>query len=142
MTPHSLFCEALLRALNAPGRETRLAHINAGHVVVTGSDGVRRGFRGARRGTGDLGGYCRPDGLHVEVECKTGTGRLNPDQRTRRDRLAEAGCVYVLAHWDGVEPLDVAVARAAALVDAAIAARRARGQAEKAEEVVSCPVQS
>jgi hypothetical protein len=120
-----VFQRALEIALNTPSRATRVRRLNSGNVVLEGVQG-RRVFRGAVAGTGDLVGYVAPDGLHVEVECKTARGRPSLAQRRRAAALDAAGAVYVLVRQLVGEELDAAVRRAIGEIDAAISTMRAR----------------
>jgi len=121
------FQRALERALCAPAGQTRVQRINSGRALIATNGGGRRLFRGAKAGTGDLVGYVIPEGWHLEVECKAAGETPSPAQRRRRRALERAGAIYVLVEALPLESqLEESVARAVALVEAAIAARRAR----------------
>lgn len=48
-------------------------------------------------GMADLGGIAGPSGRRVEVECKVGTGRQNPNQKKWQAMIEGQGGVYILA---------------------------------------------
>lgn len=123
------FQRALEVRANAPARSTRIQRINSGDVLIP-TEGGRRMFRGARKGTGDLVGYIIGGGWHIEVECKAAGERPTLAQRRRRRALERAGAIYVLVEALPTEAeLELSVTLALATIDAAIAARRARAGA-------------
>lgn len=124
----NIFTRALEVELSAPSRATRVQRINAGKVVATNRDGSRRAVRLAKKGTGDLVGYVALFGTHIEVETKRDAEKQNLSQKRRQRALERAGAIYVVVRWyeSAGEALDVAVARAVAKVDEAIARHFAR----------------
>ena len=57
------------------------------------------------KGAGDIIGIISPDGQHLEVECKAGSGgRLGLLQQKRRSDVTRAGGVYFVIH--GIEELE------------------------------------
>lgn len=124
MIPESVFQRALEVGLNAPTRPTRVRRMNSGVLAVEDAQGARRVFRGASAGTGDLVGWCSPDGLHLEVETKREGKTLAPAQRRRQKALQRGGAVYVWCRPLPKEALKDAVSRSIAEIDRAIAARR------------------
>lgn len=122
----SEFQSELWKALSGPGRRMRFNRTNAGRVLDRDDRGnIRGAYRGAAKGTGDLGGLAAPDGLHTEVEVKVKAKTTNA-QRARERTVNSMGGVYVKVRWQ--LGLDMAgnVARGLELVDAAIAQRRAQ----------------
>jgi hypothetical protein len=119
----STFKVALLRALNAPARETRVWWQFVGTVQSVDS---RAWIQGAPAGAADLTGEV-DGGLRLEVECKAQGGTQAPDQKKWQVRCERRGVIYVCV-WDmgATVPLEVSVAAAVARVDEAIAKRRAR----------------
>lgn len=124
MIPESVFQRALEVGLNAPTRPTRVRRMNSGVLAVEDAQGSRRVFRGAAKGTGDLVGWCSPDGLHLEVEAKREDNTLSPAQKRRQKALQRGGAVYVWCRPRPGESLEAAVTRSIAEIDRAIAARR------------------
>lgn len=118
------FTAAVERALCAPERSTRVQRVNSGSAIVMGRDGSTRVFRGAKTGTGDLGGYVGPEGWHIEVECKVDGAKQSLAQRRRQVALERAGCIYVVVRFSSIKGMAESVDRAVAEVDAAIHARR------------------
>lgn len=53
--------------------------------------------RSSAKGAGDVA-MVLPGGRYGEVECKTGSGRLTPEQRERGERLMRAGAFWVCVH--------------------------------------------
>lgn len=109
------FLAAVLRALNAPGRRTRVWRQQAGRVRV-----ADRWIHLAPAGAADLTGY-GPGGVRLEVEVKAARGRQRAEQRRWQGIMERAGVVYVLVHDLPGVPLAVAAAAAVARVDEALA---------------------
>lgn len=121
----------ILRAVNAPERQTRLERQN---VLVARPCKCGRLVRirtGANEGAGDLSGFVAPEGFHIEVEIKGAATRVEPRQKQRAKALARAGAIYVLVRYDASLELGANVARALAAIDAAIDARRQNGRSVK-----------
>lgn len=113
------FQRALLEAINAPHRQTRVQRVNSG-VFRRGG----RVIRGALSGTGDLVGMVAPDGLYLEVEVKTQAGKLSRAQELHAAHVRTMGGLAVVARPIKGETLAEAVERSVAELDAAIADRR------------------
>jgi hypothetical protein len=111
----------------AIGRHPHLVHWrqNAGRIAIRGASGVRY-FEGAPRGAGDLAGFVRPSGVHVEIEFKGSRGRQSRAQVIRERILTESGCVYVLCEYDARATMVENVERAVEKINAAVMARVAR----------------
>jgi hypothetical protein len=120
------FQAALFDALNAPGRPTRVHRQNVGTVVRRDARGRKQGIfhAGPPTGAADLAGLVAPDGLHLEVECKSASAPWTPAQHRWCDFIRARGGVYVLVRYDERYPLEVNVDVAVADIDAAIAERR------------------
>jgi hypothetical protein len=116
------FQAALVKAANAAERKTRLDRINSGTLAYT-RKGAHNVFRGAAAGTGDLVGYVRGFGWHLEVECKAATGKKRKAQLARAAAAKEAGWIYVVVRVVAGVGLTENVDRAVRVVDAAIAQR-------------------
>lgn len=130
--PESLFQVALEKRLNAPKRWTCVARINSGAVRTDKG----HNFRGAKKGTGDLVGFVRGRGLHLEVEAKTWNGKQSPAQKRRQKLAQREGWIYVLVRAVRLEratgwasergrAVDMSVEIALQAIDAAIEARLA-----------------
>ena len=65
---------------------------NTGARQVAGGRVIRFGVRGQ----GDISGV-GPNGIRIEVEVKTATGRLTPDQLAFGELMKKHGAVYVVA---------------------------------------------
>lgn len=126
MISESDFSKPLHDALNAPTGPTRVDRQNAGLALDRSPSGrVRGAVHGARPGAGDLAGWARGHGWHIEVEVKV----LEPwtaEQRARAAALARDGGIYVLVRWQPEIDLDANVARGVALVGEAISERARR----------------
>lgn len=126
MISESSFGAALLPAINAPDRRTRVQRINSGTLIFEDERHGRRAVRGAAKGTADYIGFAAPDGLYIELEIKAATGRPTPMQLTRANWVRLAGGVYLFVYCDKYD-LDKAVRDALERLDEAIAeVRRAR----------------
>lgn len=75
---------------------------NSGATATARGGFVRYGFAGCPDILGVL-----PGGKHMAVECKTGTGRLTPEQDEYRREVEALGAVFVLAR--DLEALEVAL---------------------------------
>jgi hypothetical protein len=65
------------------------------------------GGLGQRKGRPDIEGCVK--GRYVAIEPKTGTGKLSPDQERERDRILDAGGIFIEARsFDDVEQRFVA----------------------------------
>ena len=124
-TLESTFSAHLVAALNAPARMTRverqqsgLVRLEAGHVMHL-----------ARKGAADLSGIVGPHGWRLEVEVKAARGTWTKAQRTRKAFVERFGGVYVLVRFDESKGLVPSVLEAVRAIDAAIAARLAKGAA-------------
>lgn len=95
------------------------------HRQVPGSHGMKRGgvMHGAPVGAADLSGWVRGRGLHVEVECKYGDGKLRPEQRRWLDIAAEEGCLALVLTYSPAHSLLVNLHVAVEAVHAALRAR-------------------
>lgn len=120
------YTHALIAALNAPNRQTRVWRQNVGSVVTRNRAGKVTGrfSAGAPVGTGDILGVVRPDGWHIEVETKSHKGKQSEEQIQRAELLSKWGAIYVLCGYSDALSMDENVAAAVSKVDAAIAARR------------------
>lgn len=119
----STFQTALVAALNAPGRPTRVWRQNAGVRVFLDEHGHKRAFRGAPTGSADLVGLVQPDGLYVEVEVKVDAPQTTAQKR--RQRFIETwGGIYVLVRYDKNKTPEQNVLAGLLKVEAAIIARR------------------
>ncbi len=78
-------------------------------------------------GAADISGFVEPYGWRIEVECKSATGDRSPEQVTFAALATRGGAVYALAKYDAELDMAANVARGVALLEAAIAARLARG---------------
>jgi hypothetical protein len=116
---YALLCNA--------GRQTRVWRQQAGRLKVHGDNGPRV-IHFAPAGAADLVGLVAPDGLFLEVECKSATGALREEQLAHGNFIARMGGVYVVVYGPR-ELVDMPRAIAAGLlaVDQAIANRRAAG---------------
>ena len=125
-TLESTFQDALLRALNAPGRPTRVWRQNVGTVVRRDDRGRKQGVfhAGPPMGAADLSGIAH-GGLRLEIECKSATAPWTPAQRRWADFILARGGVYLLVRFDEALSMAENVALAVAAVGAAIAERRA-----------------
>lgn len=124
MIPETTFQNALEKALNAPRRDTRVARINSGDAIITNADGSRRRFRGAKKGTGDLVGWVRGDGWHLEIEAKSSKEKPRKAQLRRAAALERDGAIHVFVRVLDDEDLEHSVELALEQIDAAIEARR------------------
>lgn len=124
MSAHVLegtFSLGLERALNAPGRPTRVVRVNAGTFVKRDDRGrVVGAVRGAPAGTADLVGIAAPMGLYVEIELKADGGRVRPAQAARERVVRRLGGVYLVVRYDDANALTTNIARAVVEVDNAI----------------------
>ncbi|MFA6166985.1 MAG: hypothetical protein WC700_10230 [Gemmatimonadaceae bacterium] len=118
---------ALLAALNAPGRATRVFRQNVGTVVKRDRRGRQVGVfhAGPPKGAADLSGIVAPDGTRLEVEVKSATAPWTPEQKRWRAFIVARGGVHVIVRFDEERSMDENVADAVGAIDAAIAARRA-----------------
>jgi hypothetical protein len=117
----SEFLRALLSALSAPQRTTRVWRQNVGYVRM--ADG-RFFHAGPPPGAADLSGWIAPEGWRLEVEAKAARGRSSVAQMRFAAALTAAGGVYVLVAYDEARSLRANVAAGVDFVDRAIAARR------------------
>jgi hypothetical protein len=122
MISEAAFQVALDQALNMTS-DIRVARVNSGDVTFRGSHGDVRRFRGATKGTGDLVGLVAPDGRHLEVECKSATGRPTEAQAARAQWVNRMGGVYVVVKADKYD-LDKSVSNALETIRAEIAKAR------------------
>ncbi len=76
--------------------------MNSGAIEGKHGRFVRFGFPGCPDILGTL-----PGGKHLAIECKTGTGRLTPEQDEYRRDVEALGAVFVLAR--DLEALEVAL---------------------------------
>lgn len=96
----------------------------------------------APKGSGDLIGVVKPDGLLLSIECKVGkakdngTGTLDA-QEAWAHRMADAGAVHVTAQMHEDETLVEAVARCVRLVLDAVEERRSRDACGAAEAAIA-----
>ena len=121
----STFGLALERALNAPGRLTRVVRVNAGTFVKRDERGRAGGaVRGAPAGTADLVGIAGPTGLYLVIELKADGGRVRPAQRARAATVRRLGGVYLVVEYDDEAPLATNLGRGVCAVDTAIAGAR------------------
>lgn len=98
---------------------------NAGEISVRDRTGkTLRIFYGAPAGAGDLSGWVRPEGWHIEVETKSAKGRQRKEQRIRERNLKAGGCLYVLCRYDAELSMAVNVARAVEKIEGAIREKR------------------
>lgn len=131
--PEATFQLALEKRLNAPSRRTCVARINSGAVRTEHG----HNFRGAKKGTGDLVGFVRRRGLHLEVEAKTWNGKQSAAQKRRQKLAQREGWIYVLVRAVKLErgstgwaselgrAVELSVELALQAIDAAIEARLA-----------------
>ena len=123
----STFGLALERALNAPGRLTRVVRVNAGTFVKRDERGhVLGAVRGAPAGTADLVGIAGPTGLYFETELKADGGRIRPAQRARAATVRRLGGVYLVVEHDDSASLADNVLRGVREVDDALLFTMAR----------------
>lgn len=102
-----------------------LERINCGEIPVRDHTGkTLRIFYGAANGTGDLVGWVRPEGWHIEVELKSAKGRQRKAQIIREHNLKTGGCLYVLAKYDGKESMADNVQSTVGKIEAAITEKR------------------
>jgi hypothetical protein len=101
---------------------------NSGVVPIRNHAGkVERYFHaGPPAGAADLSGIVRPEGWRLEVEMKSATGDLEPEQEVWRDFIVASGGVHAVVKYDASLSLADNLAAGTALILAAIAARRAR----------------
>jgi hypothetical protein len=98
---------------------------NAGEVPVRDRTGkTLRIFYGAPNGAGDLSGWTRPDGIHIEVELKSAKGRQRKEQVIREHNLAAGGAIYVLCQYDAAISMGANVELAVLKIVGAIRERR------------------
>lgn len=98
---------------------------NAGEVPVRDRTGkTLRIFYGAPNGAGDLSGWTRPDGIHIEIELKSAKGRQRKEQVIREHNLAAGGAIYVLCQYDASLSMAANVQGAVRKVEGAIRERR------------------
>ena len=114
----------LLRRLNAPNSGIRVWRQNAGQALAINGGGR---MQLAPKGAGDLVGYVKPEGYHIEVEVKGPRTRVDDAQHRWADMLDRDGCVYVLVRSSTKLSDEENVAAAFSAVRNAVAARRARG---------------
>lgn len=122
------YTHALIAALNAPNRQTRVWRQNVGSVVTRNRAGKATGrfSAGAPVGTGDILGVVRPEGWHIEVETKSHKGKQSEEQLSREAQLTKWGAIYVLCGYSDEMSMDENVAAAVSKVDAAISQRRTK----------------
>lgn len=122
------FQRELWRAVNAPGRPTRVFRQNAGAVTTRDRAGRVTGrFHGAATGAADLSGIAsvviagRTLGLRLEIEVKVDHAHTEEQQafQAQCDRM---GAVYILVRYDHSKTLEANVHDGVKAVDAAIAA--------------------
>jgi hypothetical protein len=70
--------------------------INAGQVMVSNSYGVKRPFKGAKKGTADIIGFFAPYGRFLALECKTGTKQSAEQIEFEKDVKAKGGEYFVI----------------------------------------------
>lgn len=127
MISETEFQRALFVALNAPSSAARLDRQQAGQIADRDETGRLRGYvHLAREGAGDLAGWIRGPGWHLEVEVKV-RKPWTKAQRQRAACLARDGGIYVLVRWCPELDLAANVSRGAALVECAIGNRRLAG---------------
>ena len=124
-TLEATFQDALLQALNAPGRATRVWRQNVGTVVRRDRRGREQGVfhAGPPKGAADLNGIAW--GLRLEIECKSSTAPWTDEQRRWGEFILGRGGVYVVVRYDEQLSLAENVQLAVSAVGAAIADRRA-----------------
>lgn len=124
-TLESDFQAALMRALGAPRRSTRVWRQSVGAPLWRDEAGKVLGkvASGAPNGAADLTGVVSPEGWRLEVEVKVKAPWTREQQAFER-AIERAGGLYVLVRWvDGLD-LQGNVAQGVAKVDAAVEARR------------------
>lgn len=124
-TLEATFQDALLQALNAPGRATRVWRQNVGTVVRRDRRGRQTGVfhAGPPKGAADLSGIAH--GLRLEIECKSARAGWTVEQQRWCDFIRARGGVYVLVRYHDELSLEQNVEAAVAAIDGAIAGRRA-----------------
>lgn len=131
-----LYMTCLMRALNAPERQTRLFRQNAGVVTTRDRAGKVTGqFHGAMTGAADLSGvvsvkrkWLGEDGsihqgtLAVRLECEVKVTHFWTDvQKQYAEAIRRLGAVYCLITYDPKLTLAQNVTAGVATVDAEIA---------------------
>lgn len=60
--------------------------------------GIYRKNKGQLNGIGDVIGFRKSDGKHIEVEVKTGSDKLSPDQLIHINELKTGHCIQLVAN--------------------------------------------
>jgi len=82
--------------------------------------------KGAPEGAADITGVVIPEGWRLEVEVKSATGRMRPEQVRWEGWCGAWGAVHAVVKYDARQDPAANVARGVEIVRAAIAARAAR----------------
>lgn len=116
----------VLLALGARA-DMRLWRQNVGSVPVRNEKGVllRYFHAGPPTGASDLSGILRPEGWRIELEFKSADGERSPEQERWAALIEGGGGVYALLAYDARLSSKQNVLAAVAVVEAAIARRRA-----------------
>lgn len=119
-TLEATFQDALLQALNAPGRATRVWRQNVGTVVRRDDRGRKQGVfhAGPPKGAADLSGIAH--GLRLEIECKSARAGWTVEQQRWGDFIRNRGGVYVLVRFDEQLTMAENVVLSIRAIDAAI----------------------
>jgi hypothetical protein len=124
------FMRRLMLALGQH-RDVCIWRQNVGKVPVRDHSGktVRVFDAGPPKGAADLSGFVRPEGWRLEIEVKGARGKRSPAQETFARVIETGGGVYVLADYARDLTLEENVSASVAMLERAIAARRAKGAA-------------
>ena len=93
---HNDLKEEVMKALQAKFQDIRLFNSPVGFFrSMYGTRSIRVGKKGQCdiNGVINIGGI----GVRIEIEIKTGSGRLGTDQRNWKKTMSDMGCIYILA---------------------------------------------